>query len=75
MRFAGSAVGAGPACHCIGQEVTEQLDYEPARIIRRRLVRRTFVHRTDKDLAPITAPLPRVFRTVVWRHPDCWPKW
>jgi transposase len=43
---------------CIGQEVTEQLDYEPARFIRRRLVRRTFVHRTEKDLAPITAPLP-----------------
>lgn len=46
------------AWRCIGQEVTEQLDYEPARFLRRRLVRRTFVHRTDKDLAPITAPLP-----------------
>ena len=46
------------AWRCIGQEVSEQLDYEPARFIRRRLVRRTFVHRTDKDLAPITAPLP-----------------
>lgn len=43
---------------CIGQEVTEQLDYEPARFVRRRVIRRTFVHRTDKDLAPITAPLP-----------------
>jgi transposase len=43
---------------CIGQEVTEQLDYEPARFLRRRTIRRTFVHRTDKDLAPVTAPLP-----------------
>ena len=46
------------AWRCIGQEVTEQLDYEPARFLRRRLIRRTFVHRTDKDLAPVTAPLP-----------------
>jgi transposase len=46
------------AWRCIGQEVTEQLDYEPARFIRRRLIRRTFVHRTDKDLPPMTAPLP-----------------
>lgn len=46
------------AWRCIGQEVSEQLDYEPARFIRRRLIRRTFVHRTDKDLAPVTAPLP-----------------
>jgi transposase len=42
----------------IGQEVTEQLDYEPSRFIRRRLIRRTFVHRTQKDLAPVTAALP-----------------
>jgi transposase len=41
----------------IGEEVTEQLDYEPARFILRRTIRRTFVHRTDKDLAPVTAPL------------------
>jgi transposase len=46
------------AWRCIGQEVSEQLDYEPARFICRRLIRRTFVHRVDKDLAPITAPLP-----------------
>jgi len=43
---------------CIGQEVSERLDYEPSRFFRRRLIRRTFVHRTDKDLAPLTAPLP-----------------
>lgn len=45
------------ARRCIGQEVTEQLDYEPARFLRRRTIRRTFVHRTDKDRAPLTAPL------------------
>lgn len=43
---------------CIGQEVTEQLDYEPARFLRRRLVRRKYVHRTEKDFAPVIAPLP-----------------
>ena len=34
------------AWRCIGEEVTEQLDYEPARFLRRRTIRRTFVHRT-----------------------------
>ena len=43
---------------CIGQEVTEQLDYEPAKFLRRRLVRRKYVHRTEKDFAPVIAPLP-----------------
>lgn len=42
----------------IGQEVSEQLDYEPGRFLRRRLVRRTYVHRKNLDLAPLTAPLP-----------------
>jgi len=42
----------------IGQEVTEQLDYEPGRFLKRRTVRRTFVHRTEPDRAPVTAPLP-----------------
>ncbi len=43
---------------CIGQEVTELLDYEPGRFLKRRTIRRTFVHRTDLDRAPVTAPLP-----------------
>lgn len=43
---------------CIGQEITEQLDYEPGRFLRRRTVRRKFVHRTEADLAPVVAPLP-----------------
>jgi len=43
---------------CIGQEVSEQLDYEPGRFLRRRTVRRKYVHSTDADLAPVIAPLP-----------------
>jgi transposase len=42
----------------IGEEVSEQLDYEPGHFLRRRLIRRTYVHRKDMDLAPVTAPLP-----------------
>jgi transposase len=42
----------------IGQEVSEQLDYEPARYFRRRVVRRTYVSKTDSEQAPVTAPLP-----------------
>jgi transposase len=43
---------------CIGQEVSEQLDYEPARFLRRRTVRRKYVHRLDFNRAPVIAPLP-----------------
>ncbi len=43
---------------CIGQEVSEQLDYEPGRFLRRRTVRRKYVHRTEVDAAPVIAPLP-----------------
>jgi transposase len=42
----------------IGQEVTEQLDYEPGRFLKRRTVRRTYVNRTEPDSAPVSAPLP-----------------
>jgi len=42
----------------IGEEVSEQLDYEPARYFRRRLVRRTYVSKSESEKAPITAPLP-----------------
>lgn len=42
----------------IGQEVSEQLDYEPARYFRRRVVRRTYVSKTQPENAPLTAPLP-----------------
>jgi transposase len=43
---------------CIGQEVTEQLDYEPGRFLKRRTVRRKYVHRTELDTTPVIAPLP-----------------
>jgi transposase len=52
-------VKAEPAnWRCIGQEVSEQLDYEPARFLRRRTIRRKYVHRVDPDRAPVIAPLP-----------------
>jgi len=43
---------------CIGQEVSEQLDYEPGRFFKRRVVRRKYVHKTNPDCAPLIAPLP-----------------
>ena len=43
---------------CIGQEVSEQLDFEPARFLRRRTIRRKYVHRADTDRTPLIAPLP-----------------
>jgi transposase len=46
------------AWRCIGQEVSEQLDYEPARFLRRRTVRRKYVHRKQRDQAPVIADLP-----------------
>jgi transposase len=42
----------------IGQEVSEQLDYEPGRFLKRRLVRRKYVHRTEPDTVPLIVPLP-----------------
>ncbi|HMO52791.1 MAG TPA: IS66 family transposase [Kiritimatiellia bacterium] len=42
----------------IDEEVSEQLDYEPGRFLRRRTVRRTWVKRNDPDAVPFTAPLP-----------------
>lgn len=46
------------AWRCIGQETSEQLDYEPGRFLLRRLIRRKYVHRTQRDHAPLIAPLP-----------------
>ena len=40
---------------CIGQEISEQLDYEPGRFLRRRVVRRKYVHKTNPDRAPVIA--------------------
>jgi transposase len=42
----------------IGQEVTEQLDFEPGRFFVRRLIRRKYVPLADKEAAPIVAALP-----------------
>ncbi len=47
---------------CIGQEVSEQLDYEPARFVRRRLIRRKYVSKQDRDSAPVLAPLPAMLQ-------------
>ncbi len=46
----------------IGQEVSEQLDYEPARFLCRRIIRKKYVHVSDPDRAPILAPLPEKLR-------------
>jgi len=46
------------AFRCVGQEVSEQLDYEPGRFLRRRVVRRKYVPKTTLDAAPVIAPLP-----------------
>lgn len=53
------AVKAQPeAWRCIGQEVSEQLDYEPGRFLCRRTIRRKYVHKLDHDRPPLIAPLP-----------------
>jgi len=42
---------------CMGEEVTEQLDFEPGRVLKRRIVRRKYV-RIDEPLSPpVIAPL------------------
>jgi len=46
----------------IGAEVSEQLDYEPAKFLRRRLIRRKYVHRVNKEAPPVIAPLPAVLQ-------------
>ena len=43
---------------CIGQEISEQLDFEPSRFLRRRIIRKKYVHRTEVDAVPVIAPLP-----------------
>lgn len=42
----------------IGEEVSEQLDYEPGRFLLKRQRRRTWVKRNDPDAVPMTAGLP-----------------
>jgi transposase len=50
--------GAPEQWRCIGQEVSEQLDYEPARFLRRRTIRKKYVSRVDLNRSPVIAPLP-----------------
>lgn len=42
----------------IGEEVSQQLDYEPARFLWRRTVREKYVQRGKADAVPVIAPLP-----------------
>ena len=43
---------------CIGEEISEQLDYEPGQFLRRRLIRRKFISKSQMDAVPVIAPLP-----------------
>jgi transposase len=49
--------GCPEAWRCIGQKVTEQLDYEPAHFFKRRIVRRKYVRRDEPCTPPIIAQL------------------
>jgi transposase len=42
----------------IGEEHSDRLDYQPAKIFIHRLIRPTYVRSDDRDAAPITAKLP-----------------
>ena len=56
-------VAADPeAYRCIGEEVSEKLDYQPARFFRRQLIRRKYVSRFEPEMAPIIAPLPETLQ-------------
>jgi transposase len=46
------------AFRCIGEEITEMLDYRPAKFFRRLIIRRKFVRKEQTELPPIIAPLP-----------------
>jgi transposase len=43
---------------CIGEEVTEMLDYQPAKFFRRQIIRRKFVRCDQPELPRIIAALP-----------------
>lgn len=57
-----AVIAAPQAWRCIGEEISEQLDYEPARFFRHRLIRRKYVPRADKEAPPVLAPLPERLR-------------
>jgi transposase len=45
------------AWRCIGEKVTEQLDYEPARFFKRPILRQKYARRDHPFAAPVIAPL------------------
>ena len=49
--------GCPEAWRCIGQEVTELLDYQPGHFFKRRIVRRKYVRRDEPYTPPILAEL------------------
>jgi len=57
----------------IRAEVSEQLDYEPGRFFRRRMVRRKNVRRGDLFTPPVIAPLPPSLRNAALLRRDFWP--
>jgi len=53
------AVKQDPSAYqCIGEEVTEELDVVPTRYFRRRIIRRKFTSKINRDRPPVIAPLP-----------------
>ena len=46
------------AFRCIGEEITEMLDYRPGKFFRRQIIRRKFVRKEQTELPPVIAPLP-----------------
>jgi transposase len=46
------------AYQCIGQEVTEELDVVPTRYFRRRIIRRKYKSKVNRNRPPLIAPLP-----------------
>lgn len=51
-------VAAAPeAWRHIGEEITVQLDYQPAKFFRRRIIRKKYVKRDEPHKAPVIAPL------------------
>jgi len=43
---------------CIGEDVTEELDVVPTRYFRRRIIRRKFKSKVNRERPPLIAPLP-----------------
>lgn len=56
----------------IGEEVSEELDYEPGRFLCRRTVRPKYVRLAKPEGAPIVAELPKSSSSEVCSHQDCW---